>query len=202
MIVLRYFKKKKVNEGDNEAAEQQNQQAQSIIVDSNKKIADIEEKIADIRSAADAQINDLKKQITSEQDKIAKAGGSVNPSAVIEHKKSFGRKLYEASTNRTDEMFTMISVAFDSIQDLSYTPNDTKKKTMARNLIAFINKNVSWGSDGEYHGDEFNDEVKRSINAGQMSLSIKEKEKFVEELDKQLKDNVMFSYIFKEKENN
>lgn len=201
MILIRYFKgKKKVNEDDAtpDAEAAQKQAVEAKIQTLNNDVTKLEQDIVNIESASNAAITDKKNQIVKKQEEIAKLGGEVTPSSVIEGRKCFGRKLYEASANRTDEMYTAISMAFDSIDGLSYTPNTTKRRTMARKLVEFINRNESWSSDGEDHTDAFNDEVRRQINAGQMSLSQREKDKFVAALDEQLTDNLMFSWIFKE----
>ena len=120
---------------------------------------------------------------------IIDAGGTINEQA-----RGFGRRLYESVTNRTDEMFALISLTFDSMDGLSYRPDSTRCRTFAKNIIAYINK----GDFGEAEPEQgLSDFLINLLNRSQVSLSNKEKDAFVINLIDNMKESALFSWIFK-----
>ena len=94
-----------------------------------------------------------------------------------------------AVLNRTDEMYAEICMAFDNIDNLSYRPDNTKCRTFAKNIIAYLNK-LGWESGG--HEDEFKTFLFNILNASHISLAQSEKEKFVNNLIGLMKEKYTF----------
>lgn len=134
----------------------------------------------------DQQINQLKQ-------KVAQLGGEVKTDESL---KGFGKRLYESVMNKTDEMFALISLAFNSMEDISYRPDNTRCKTFAKNIVAYLNR-------GEFKADsvdrDLTDFLMNLLNKSQISLSNKEKDTFVKKLIENMKNNTLFSWIFDEK---
>ena len=127
---------------------------------------------------------------------IADNGGDVDTKCIDEFYVSrirFSRKLYESVLNKTDEMFAIINMAFDNMDNLSYMPDKTRMRTFAKNTIAFLN-NLGWGSDN--HEDEFKEFLLHWLNASHISLAKSEKEIFVNNILTLSKDNPLFMWIF------
>lgn len=140
-------------------------------------------------------VNNIEKQMTILNQTIASNGGSVDVKYVDESKKSrmiFSRKLYEAVTNRTDEMYAAITMAFDNIDHLTYTPDKTQCKTFARNVIAFLNR-IGWNKPNIL--DKFKTFIYGVLNASHISFSNNEKNLFVDNLIEIMKDNALFSWV-------
>ena len=131
----------------------------------------------------DQQINQLKQ-------KIAQLGGDVKTD---ESSKGFGKKLYESILNKTDEMFAMISLVFDSMEDISYRPDSTRCRTFAKNIVAYLNRIELNGSEKER---DFMDFLMNLLNKSQVSLSNKEKDTFIKKLMDNMKESVLFSWVF------
>ena len=102
--------------------------------------------------------------------------------------------LYESVTNRTDEMYVSLKLAFDEVEELSYTPEDSKLKRFAKTIIGYINR--SDFKDNENKSESFDDYVMTMVNNSHMSLTKKELKSFIENLNNVLRENVMFSWIF------
>ncbi|MBS7364225.1 MAG: hypothetical protein KIH03_10475 [Paludibacteraceae bacterium] len=131
----------------------------------------------------DQQINQLKQ-------KIAQLGGNVKTD---ESFKGFGKKIYEAITNKTDEMFALISLVFNSMEDISYKPDNTRCRTFAKNIVAYLNR-------GEFKSEtadrDLTDFLMKLLNNSQISLSNKEKDTFIKKLIENMKESTLFSWIF------
>jgi hypothetical protein len=84
-------------------------------------------------------------------------------------------------------------MAFDNIDNLSYRPDNTKCRTFAKNIIAYLNK-LGWESGG--HEDEFKTFLFNILNASHISLAQSEKEKFVNNLIGLMKENTLFMWLF------
>lgn len=131
----------------------------------------------------DQQINQLKQ-------KVAQLGGDVKTD---ESFKGFGKKIYEAITNKTDEMFALISLVFNSMEDISYKPDNTRCRTFAKNIVAYLNR-------GEFKSEtadkDLTDFLMNLLNNSQISLSNKEKDTFIKKLIENMKESTLFSWIF------
>ena len=205
MYKIRY-KKKKVNEDDAQQPQDTAQEVNPQQDEANKKEAEnINAQIAELvnkklqrKTQYQNDIKNIDNQIVAMQKKVADLGEEIDPN-IIETESvhtplyRFGRNLFESVTNRTDEMFAIISLAFDDIESLSYRPSDTRCRTFAKNIIAFLNRNI-WKTDD--HGEEFNDFMRNLLNASHVSLSTREKEAFIEKLSDSMKDNAMFNWIY------
>ena len=131
----------------------------------------------------DQQINQLKQ-------KVAQLGGDVKTD---ESFKGFGKKIYEAIINKTDEMFALISLVFNSMEDISYKPDNTRCRTFAKNIVAYLNR-------GEFKAEtvdkDLTDFLMKLLNNSQISLSNKEKDTFIKKLIENMKESTLFSWIF------
>lgn len=139
------------------------------------------------------KIRVIDQQIIQLKQKVAQLGGEVKTDESL---KGFGKRLYESVMNKTDEVFALISLAFNSMEDISYRPDNTRCKTFAKNIVAYLNR-------GEFKADsvdrDLTDFLMNLLNKSQISLSNKEKDTFVKKLIENMKDNTLFSWIFDEK---
>ena len=143
--------------------------------------------------------NDMKgvnQQLILINKEIAENGGEININIIDESekiRKRFGKKLFEAVVNRTDEMYAAIKLAFDKIDNLSYSPDNTQCKTFAKNIVAYLNK-IGWES-GE-NEKNFKTFLYGLLNASHISFGNTEKDKFVNNLVDIMKENTLFSWVF------
>ena len=107
--------------------------------------------------------------------------------------------LFESTVNKTDELFGIICLSFDSIDGLSYRPSDTRCRTIARDIINNIYRKENKESMSE---DVFKDYVYSRLNNSHVSLSKKERDAFMENLLNGLKESVLFSWIFENNKTN
>ena len=142
MYKIRY-KKKKVNEDDAQQPQDTAQEVNPQQDEANKKEAEnINAQIAELvnkklqrKTQYQNDIKNIDNQIVAMQKKVADLGEEIDPN-IIETESvhtplyRFGRNLFESVTNRTDEMFAIISLAFDDIESLSYRPSDTDRKSV------------------------------------------------------------------------
>lgn len=186
--------------GDLQAADAQtDEQAQANkakLIQTNIALNDLANKKLVKKTAYQQNIKNIEQQMVLINKTIAENGGDVDVKCVDESYRSkirFSKKLYEAVLNRTDEMYAEICMAFDNIDNLSYRPENTKCRTFAKNIIAYLNK-LGWES-GE-HENEFKTFLFNLINASHISLAQSEKEKFINNLIDLMKENTLFMWIF------
>ena len=145
-------------------------------------------------------IKNIETQIVQLEKQKADLGEDVDTNIIESYNKamkiSFWRKLCEAAINRTDEMFALIKISFYSIDNLSYTPDDTWCKTFARRIVEHINDVA--GQD--LNRDDMVDFITNYVNAGRISLSSREKTEFINNLVENLEKSPMFNYTIKDKE--
>lgn len=186
--------------GDLQAAEvQTDEQAQANkakLIQINITLNDLANKKLTKKTTYQQNIKNIEQQMIIINKTIAENGGDVDVKCIDESYRRnirFSKKLYEAVLNRTDEMYAEICMAFDSIDNLSYRPDDTKCRTYAKNIIAYLNK-LGWESGG--HEDEVKTFLFNLINASHISLGRSEKEKFVNNLINLMKNSTLFMWIF------
>ncbi len=195
-IFVKY--KKKVDEDTAAGQNQQNDSAndpqkEAQITSLRQEIVGKEEQKRAIQTDYENKVRIIDQQENQLKKKIADLGGSVENNESL---KGFGKKLYEAIANKTDEMFALISLVFESMVNedkLSFTPSTTRCMTFAKNIIAYINR-------GEFKQEtavkDFSDFLMNMLNASQVSFSNREKETFVNNLIDAMSDNTLFSWIF------
>lgn len=184
------------NNSNGNGAQEVSTQTQQKSVQVNTQIAELLNKKMMLRTQYHNDVKNIDSQIVQLQKQKAELGEDVDIDCIEEKWNPdlrFGRKLFEAVTNRTDEMFGAIKIAFESIDNLSVRPTDTRCRTFAKNIISYLNK-VSWY--GKDHTSDFSDYVRNMLNKSQVSLSNDEKKAFVDKLVGILKDNALFSWIF------
>lgn len=207
MKVIRHYKKT-VSEADEiqtgngngtsdglKAPNQNNQDAQKV-ASINGQIAELLNQRLQKKTQYQQDIKTIEDKIVLLQKQLADLGENVDASVIEESFKTpkFRKMLYESVTNRTDEMYVSLKLAFDTIEDLSYTPEDSKLKRFAKTIIGYINR--SDFKDNENKSESFDDYVMTMVNNSHMSLTKKELKLFIENLNNVLKENVMFSWIF------
>jgi hypothetical protein len=185
--------------GDLQAADvqtdEQSQANKAKLIQINIALNDLANKKLAKKTTYQQNIKDIEQRMVSIDKTIAENGGDSDVKFVDESQKAkirFSKKLYEAVLNRTDEMYAEICLAFDSIDNLSYRPENTKCRTFAKNIIAYLNK-LGWES-GE-HENEFKTFLFNLINSSHISLSQSEKEKFVNNLIGLMKENTLFMWL-------
>ena len=198
-IIVKY--KKKVNEDDSPSSSQQPEnpndarirEINSKIVQEQNKILQAEKTYQNIKATCNNNIIQL-------NNEKAKLGASVDANSVKTEslKSDFKMGLFESTVNKTDELFGIICLSFDSIDGLSYRPSDTRCRTIARDIINNIYRKENKESMSE---DAFKDYVYSRLNNSHVSLSRKERDAFMENLLNGLKESVLFSWIFENKTN-
>lgn len=194
-IFVKY--KKKVDEdtaSDNVQQTQDNDEQKDVqIAALRQEIVGKEEQKRSIQTDYENKVRIIDQQENQLKKKIADLGGSIENN---ESMKGFGKKLYEALANKTDEMFALISLVFESMMSedkISFTPSATRCMTFAKNIIAYINR-------GEFKQEtavkDFSDFLMNMLNASQVSFSNREKETFVNSFIDAMSENTVFSWIF------
>ena len=199
-IIVKY--KKKVNEDDSPSSSQQPEnpndarirEINSKIVQEQNKIFQAEKTYQNIKATCNNNIIQL-------NNEKAKLGASVDANSVKTEslKSDFKMGLFESTVNKTDELFGIICLSFDSIDGLSYRPSDTRCRTIARDIINNIYRKENKESMSE---DAFKDYVSSRLNNSHVSLSKKERDAFMENLLNGLKESVLFSWIFENNKTN
>ena len=199
-IIVKY--KKKVNEDDSPSSSQQPEnpndarirEINSKIVQEQNKILQAEKTYQNIKATCNNNIIQL-------NNEKAKLGASVDANSVKTEslKSDFKMGLFESTVNKTDELFGIICLSFDSIDGLSYRPSDTRCRTIARDIINNIYRKENKESMSE---DVFKDYVYSRLNNSHVSLSKKERDAFMENLLNGLKESVLFSWIFENNKTN
>ena len=199
-IIVKY--KKKVNEDDSPSSSQQPdnpndariREINSKIVQEQNKILQAEKTYQNIKATCNNNIIQL-------NNEKAKLGASVDANSVKTEslKSDFKMGLFESTVNKTDELFGIICLSFDSIDGLSYRPSDTRCRTIARDIINNIYRKENKESMSE---DAFKDYVYSRLNNSHVSLSKKERDAFMENLLNGLKESVLFSWIFENNKTN
>ena len=199
-IIVKY--KKKVNEDDSLSSSQQAENPNDVrireinskIVQEQNKILQAEKTYQNIKATCNNNIIQL-------NNEKAKLGASVDANSVKTEslKSDFKMGLFESTVNKTDELFGIICLSFDSIDGLSYRPSDTRCRTIARDIINNIYRKENKESMSE---DVFKDYVYSRLNNSHISLSKKERDAFMENLLNGLKESVLFSWIFENNKTN
>lgn len=199
-IIVKY--KKKVNEDDSPSSSQQPENPNDVrireinskIVQEQNKIFQAEKTYQNIKATCNNNIIQL-------NNEKAKLGASVDANSVKTEslKSDFKMGLFESTVNKTDELFGIICLSFDSIDGLSYRPSDTRCRTIARDIINNIYRKENKESMSE---DAFKDYVYSRLNNSHVSLSRKERDAFMENLLNGLKESVLFSWIFENNKTN
>lgn len=199
-IIVKY--KKKVNEDDSPSSSQQPEnpndarirEINSKIVQEQNKILQAEKTYQNIKATCNNNIIQL-------NNEKAKLGASVDANSVKTEslRSDFKMGLFESTVNKTDELFGVICLSFDSIDGLSYRPSDTRCRTIARDIINNIYRKENKESMSE---DAFKDYVYSRLNNSHVSLSKKERDAFMENLLNGLKESVLFSWIFENNKTN
>lgn len=199
-IIVKY--KKKVNEDDSPSSSQQSENPNDVrireinskIVQEQNKILQAEKTYQNIKATCNNNIIQL-------NNEKAKLGASVDANSVKTEslKSDFKMGLFESTVNKTDELFGIICLSFDSIDGLSYRPSDTRCRTIARDIINNIYRKENKESMSE---DVFKDYVYSRLNNSHISLSKKERDAFMENLLNGLKESVLFSWIFENNKTN
>lgn len=194
-IFIKY--KKKIEEdaaSDSTAAvSAEDAQKDAQLQDLNTQIVGKLEQKRAVQTEFENKMRVLDQQINQLKQKVAQLGGDVKTDESVV---MFGKKLYEAVTNKTDEMFALISLVFDSMENVSYRPDNTRCRTFAKNIIAYLNR-------GEFKSEsvdrDLTDFLMNLLNKSQISLANKEKDTFVKKLIENMKESTLFSWIFEEK---
>ena len=199
-IIVKY--KKKVNEDDSPSSSQQPEnpndarirEINSKIVQEQNKIFQAEKTYQNIKATCNNNIIQL-------NNEKARLGASVDANSVKTEslRSDFKMGLFESTVNKTDELFGIICLSFDSIDGLSYRPSDTRCRTIARDIINNIYRKENKESMSE---DVFKDYVYSRLNNSHISLSKKERDAFMENLLNGLKESVLFSWIFENNKTN
>lgn len=197
MIVVKKYKKVNEEEPVNttNVSQDVSSQTQSKAIQLNTQIAELLNKKMTLKTQYQNDVRNIEAQIIQLQKQKADIGENVDVNCLDENKVElrFSRKLYEAVTNKTDEMFAAITIAFDNVDNISIKPHSTRCRTFAKNIISYLNK-VNWY--GTEHTTEFIDYVRNMLNNSQVSLSNTEKETFIDKLTETLKSNPIFGWIF------
>ena len=189
---------KQKTELDSEPTQNDEQAAaqRAKIIGINKNIIELVNRKLARKTTYQNDVRNIEQNLVGLYKQQADNGGEVDPKCVDESVRSkyrFSRKQYEAVINRTEEMYGVICMSFDQIDGLSYRPDATKCKTYAKNMIAFLNRMDAIDDEG----DAFSDFVYGMLNNSHVSLSNTEKERFVNNLINNMKENPMFSWVFK-----
>ena len=180
--------------------DEQAQANKAKILQMNVSLVDLMNKKLVRKNTFNNDIKTIEQQLVTLNKDIAEAGGNIDVKCIDESERvrvRFGRKLFEAAMNRTDEMYAAIKLAFDSMESLSYTPSDTQCRTFAKNTIAYLNR-IGWES-GE-NENNFKTFMYGLLNASHLSFGNGEKAQFVENLMNIMKESTLFNWVFVKKD--
>lgn len=203
MRIVRHYKKNNISEDEiqngsgtgtsDELKNPQNEQKVSAI---NGQIAELINQRLQEKTAYQEKVKAIEAKIVQLQKQLADLGEAVDPSVIEESVRTpkFSRMIFESVTNRTDEMYVALKTSFDEIEDLSYTPEDTKLKRFAKTIIGYINRSSFQSEDDKEQS--FKDYVMTMLNNSHVSMTKKETQSFINILSNTLRENAMFSWIF------
>lgn len=203
MRIVRHYKKNNISEDEiqngsgtgmsDELKNPQNEQKVSAI---NGQIAELINQRLQEKTAYQEKVKGIEAKIVQLQKQLADLGEAVDPSVIEESVRTpkFSRMIFESVTNRTDEMYVVLKTSFDEIEDLSYTPEDTKLKRFAKTIIGYINRSSFQSEDDKEQS--FKDYVMTMLNNSHVSMTKKETQSFINILSNTLRENAMFSWIF------
>ena len=204
MKIIRHYKKNNVSEADDiqngtgtgTSNELQNPATEQKVSALNGQIAELINQKLREKTAYQDKIKAIETKIVALQKQLSDLGEEIDPTVIDESVKTprFSKMLFESVTNRTDEMYVILKNSFDSINDLSYTPEDTKLKRFAKTIIGYINR-TSFQNEAD-KADSFIDYVMTMINNSHISMTKKESQMFIDSFVNNLKENVMFNWIF------
>lgn len=204
MKIIRHYKKNNVSEADDiqngtgtgTSNELQNPATEQKASALNGQIAELINQKLREKTAYQDKIKAIETKIVALQKQLSDLGEEIDPTVIDESVKTprFSKMLFESVTNRTDEMYVILKNSFDSINDLSYTPEDTKLKRFAKTIIGYINR-TSFQNESD-KADSFIDYVMTMINNSHISMTKKESQMFIDSFVNNLKENVMFNWIF------
>lgn len=152
-------------------------------------------------STKSTEYNNRKKTIRQKIDalnkQIAAVGGHAG--AVAESVDSrFSRRLFEAvRENKTEEVKNALVSAFESVDGISYTPNETKCTTFAKRIIAYMNGDEDF-KDSDEKRASLREYTEKMFKNAQYKLQDKEITKVLDEFEKILENSVLFAWIYKE----
>ena len=192
MIKIKWHNKK-VDEEDAQQVANADQNATAVDDATKAKLVQLNQQkatlLAQKRQKDTAHENDIRvidNNLNIINKQIADLGGNVSDNESL--KASFYKNLYESVLNKKDEMYAMVSMAFQSIPDLSYTPNNTRCMTYARGIDEVLSKM----NDGSVTEETFKDIVRGILDRTQISFSNKEKDSFINKLWELIKENAVF----------
>jgi hypothetical protein len=203
MRVIRYYKNNNISEdeiqngtGTDTSDELKDPQKDQKISSLNGQIAELVNRRLKEKTVYQEKVKAIEAKIVQLQKQLADLGEAVDPSVIEESVRTpkFSRMIFESVTNRTDEMYVALKTSFDEIEDLSYTPEDTKLKRFAKTIIGYINRSSFQSEDDK--AESFKDYVITMLNNSHISITKKETQSFIDTLTNTLKENVMFSWIF------
>lgn len=203
MKVIRHYKRH-ISEADeiqngtgtgtsNELKNPQDAQKVSAL---NNQIAELVNQKLQKKNQYQQEIKSIEDKIVQIQKQLADLGEDVDPTLIDESVKTprFSKLLFESVTNRTDKMYVALKTSFDNIEDLSYTPEDTKLRRFAKTIIGYINRGSFQNETDK--SENFKSYVMTMLNNSHMSMTKKELQMFIDSLTNTLRENVMFSWIF------
>lgn len=164
----------------------------------NTKVVELEKQARDKETVYDNDKRMIDLQILQYKAKIAGLGGTIDFNESI---KSFGKKIYESLTNKTEEMFGLVSMVFDSMSSekkISYYPSRTNQMGFAKKIIAYINEGNFANGDAMTN---FSDFLIDMLNRSQIPFFSREKTDFTNRLIGEMSQNEVFSWIFDDKNN-
>ena len=203
MRIVRHYKKNNISEDEiqngsgtgtsDELKNPHNEQKVSAI---NGQIAELINQRLQEKTAYQEKVKGIEAKIVQLQKQLADLGEAVDPSVIEESVRTpkFSRMIFESVTNRTDEMYVALKTSFDEIEDLSYTPEDTKLKRFAKTIIGYINRS-SFQSENDKE-QSFKDYVMTMLNNSHVSMTKKDTQSLINILSHTLREKAMFSWIF------
>ena len=178
-----------------------NVQQENNLKSVNDNIVQLLKQKHDLKNQYYTAVKPIEAQLIQYAKQQADLGENVDINLIESYSKamkiSFWRKLCEATINRTDEMLSLIKISFYQVDNLSYTPDDTWCKTLARRIIEYINDTP----EQELNRDTMIDFITDRVNAGRISLSSREKTEFINKLIENLESSPLFrKYIITDNE--
>lgn len=148
----------------------------------NNQIAELLNQRLQKKTQYQQEIKAIETKIVALEKQLADLGENVDASVIEESFKSpvFRRKLYESAMNKHDAMFTSLKLAFDNVEDISYTPSDDRFHSFAKTLVGYINTYDFQDEDDKVGA--FKDRVMNMLNKAHISLNNREKNLVVDSL--------------------
>lgn len=169
-----------------------------------KQIAAAQERIAIEKKKYDEVVNTQNPFIAKAQSEIADLGGEITPRIITESMRTFSYKLYESITCSREEMNTVLTIAVNSIDELTYVPNKTRLWTIARTLQERINKEADYWREHpeDDHSGALEVIVRDVLRKSQVKFTEKDIDRIIEKLFEQMKKTTVFMWIFKNENTN